>query len=286
MSRNLYRASIAIGAFVLASAAVLPTALAHAAYESSDPANGSSVSSPPSRITAEFTEPVTEDSRLQVFDPCGTQVDNGDSLIAADRITVTMSGDKQGTYTVNFGVISAVDAHPTNGSFTFTSTSGEFCPGEEPVEEEPAGGGSGGGSASGSAGAGGGSGGSGSGGSGSSGARSSTATDGGSSAGTGSGNGGRGSSGEGRTRDDSLNLGRDRGDRAGTGTMGEMEHSGGVALGTTTTSASEGTDVWDGVPMIPFVVAMFVAAVMGGAGGLVYANILPPPRRKDTGFPS
>lgn len=109
---------------------------AHAAYESSDPANDSTVSSPPSRVTAEFTEPVVDGSYLAVYDPCGARVDNGDSLVAADRITVSMSADKQGRYRVTFKVVSSVDGHPTSGEFGFTSSGGSPCPGAEPEEPE------------------------------------------------------------------------------------------------------------------------------------------------------
>ena len=112
---------------------LLPTkAQAHAAYEASDPGNGATVSSPPQRVTADFTEPVIDDSTLEIFDPCGAQVDNGDSVVAADRVTVTMSGDKGGTYTVVFAVVSSVDGHPTNGEFEFSSSGGAPCPSDEP----------------------------------------------------------------------------------------------------------------------------------------------------------
>lgn len=243
-----------------------PSALAHAAYESSDPANGASVSSPPSRITAEFTEPVTEDSRLQVFDPCGAQVDNGDSLVAADRITVTVSADKQGTYSVQFGVISAVDSHPTNGTFTFTSTGGEPCPGEEPAEEEPAAeGGSGGG--------------------GGGGAQTSSSSG-------GSGNTAAGSSGgqEARAararaegsrpaaRDQARGPERQRSDRSNADDPTSTESANEIAAGTASATETDVRKIWEGIPLLAFLIAMLVAAAIGGAGGLVYAGIMGPRR--------
>lgn len=127
----------AAAAPVLLLSAFTGLASAHAAYEGSDPANGSTVSSPPSRVIAEFTEPVVQDSLLEVYDPCGVRVDNGDSIVASDRITVTMSGDKQGTYTVVFNVVSAVDGHNTSGDFTFSSSGGAACPGAQPEEPQP-----------------------------------------------------------------------------------------------------------------------------------------------------
>lgn len=132
---------------------VLPVspAWAHAAYKDSGPADKSSVSSPPSEVWAEFTEPPSQSSRLEIFDPCGEQVDLGSSNVTAYRITTGMSADKTGTYTVRFYVTSDLDSHPTTGSFSFTSTGGAPCPGSEgdaQADERPAddGGGAGDGS--------------------------------------------------------------------------------------------------------------------------------------------
>ncbi|HVF52280.1 MAG TPA: copper resistance CopC family protein [Actinomycetota bacterium] len=122
----------------LASIAVLAVdASAHAAYESSDPPSDGTVSSPPPRVTVDFTEPVVDDSLLSITDPCGRQVDNRDSFVAADRITVTMSGEAAGRYTVAFDVVSAVDGHPTRGRFNFTSTGGSPCPDAAPAPDDP-----------------------------------------------------------------------------------------------------------------------------------------------------
>jgi len=117
-------------------------ASAHAAYKESNPANKSSVSSPPFEVWADFTEPPAQSSRLEIYDPCGERVDSGSWNITAYRITASMSSDKKGTYTARFYVTSDLDSHITTGSFTFTSTGGEFCPGavEEPAqpsEEKP-----------------------------------------------------------------------------------------------------------------------------------------------------
>ena len=126
--------------FMLAALAVVVApspAGAHAAYESSDPTDGATVSSPPERIIADFTEPLAPGSTMDVVDPCGAPVDNDDPFIASDRLTVTMSGDKQGTYSVAWSAISSIDGHHTTGSFSFTSSGGEPCPGTEPEPEEP-----------------------------------------------------------------------------------------------------------------------------------------------------
>ncbi|MBA2725471.1 MAG: copper resistance protein CopC, partial [Actinobacteria bacterium] len=80
---------------------VLPTspAFAHAAYKESSPADKSTVSSPPTEVWAEFTEPPAQSSQLEIYDPCGERVDSGSASILAYRMTTTMSSDRQGTYT-------------------------------------------------------------------------------------------------------------------------------------------------------------------------------------------
>ena len=112
------------------------TALAHAAYESSDPADGATVSSPPSQVTANYTEPLAEgDSYMDVTDPCGRDV-GGATSITADSMTVSMSGTAEGEYVVKWRARSTVDNHVTTGDFSFTSNGGDPCPGEETEPEE------------------------------------------------------------------------------------------------------------------------------------------------------
>ena len=132
------RTCLAMGLIVMLMGVTAAPAFAHAAYKESSPADGSTVSSPPAEVWAEFTEPPesSEASRLEVYDPCGTRVDSGGTTASGYRMTTSMSADKQGEYTVIFQVVSALDGHPTKGQFTFTSTGGALCPGtEEPAEQ-------------------------------------------------------------------------------------------------------------------------------------------------------
>lgn len=144
------RSAIAIALGLLLVGSLVSTASAHAAYKDSNPADGATVSSPPSEVWAEFTEPPesSEASRLEVYDPCGARVDTGGTTASGYRMTTAMSADKQGKYTVVFQVVSALDGHPTKGQFTFTSTGGAPCPGSgekpEPTENEGSGSGNGG----------------------------------------------------------------------------------------------------------------------------------------------
>lgn len=51
------------------------------------------MSSPPSEVWAEFTEPPAPGSTLKVYDGCGAQVDNGDSRVEGFRFGRTAGGD-------------------------------------------------------------------------------------------------------------------------------------------------------------------------------------------------
>ncbi|HYP23565.1 MAG TPA: copper resistance protein CopC, partial [Actinomycetota bacterium] len=60
MTRTKVTLAGAAAAAILVAAA--PAVLAHAAYKSSNPADKSTVATPPTQVTAEFTEPLTEAS--------------------------------------------------------------------------------------------------------------------------------------------------------------------------------------------------------------------------------
>jgi methionine-rich copper-binding protein CopC len=244
--------ALILGALI--GVALIPQqSLAHAAYKDSDPKDGETVSSPPSRVTAEFTEQIVEDySYLEVFDPCGRQVDNRDSLVVHDRITLSISGEARGVYVVRFNVVSAVDGHPTVGSFDFTASGGSECPAQKPppAQQEASSGGKGPGSS----------------------------TD------AGSGTSAAPVSGSSGSRDNSP-----RGD-AGTKVRGKRtgerdaprardEETAGDALAAASPSPEQRrASVWEGIPMGWFAVALGMAAIVGAAGGFVYAGIVGPRR--------
>jgi methionine-rich copper-binding protein CopC len=128
---HVRKLTAAFGIAVLSGSSVLlfsGTGMAHAAYEYSEPNDGDKVSSPPAEVMANYTEPLSEGSYLKVYDPCGDKVDSGDVRIFNDEMTVSMEGDKSGSYRVDWLAISDIDPHSTRGSFTFTATSGETCP--------------------------------------------------------------------------------------------------------------------------------------------------------------
>ncbi|HYO61166.1 MAG TPA: copper resistance protein CopC, partial [Actinomycetota bacterium] len=223
-----------------------------------------------SQITAEFTEPLTDSSSMSVFDPCGSQVDHGDSNPNGYNMSVSMSGDKAGTYTVQFKAQSALDAHVTSGSFTFTSSGGDPCPGSEPPPD-PGGGGSGGGGGGGSGGGGSGEGGSGGGrGGGTPQDPAAPAAPGGSeTAGSGGGGAGRGNGGGSAT-----GTPRARSNPRSTGGGRQAP----VAIQNTgSTAPAEQPAPWD-LPLSGVAMAFALCVMIGAAGGRVYAGIVAPPR--------
>ncbi len=126
------RALALVGSLLLVGALAHP-AQAHATYRASSPAKEESVPSAPSEIWVEFTEQPTEDSKLEVFDPCGERVDSGRYEISVvpsqNRITTSIDSGRRGVFRVDWSVLSNEDGHPTAGSFTFTSAGGDPCPG-------------------------------------------------------------------------------------------------------------------------------------------------------------
>ncbi len=243
----------------VAGAVLLPAApaLGHAAYKGSDPPDGGRVGSPPSRVTAEFTEPLAGGSYLQVTDPCGKRVDAGDVSITGYTMSVSMNGDAAGRYVVFYRAHSQLDPHVTQGEFDFSASQGERCPGSEPEREVAAapetggGGGGGGGSAGASTGSGTGS---------ANTAPASSASDAAQSGNNGSGN--RSSGATSSSRRDRSGFQPKRATVPNIAAAPERE--------------SETKSVWDGIRLESFLTGLMLAAIIGAAGGKIYAGIMGP----------
>lgn len=236
---------VVIGLVTLMS---VTSALAHATYKSSNPDDESTVSSPPSQITAEFTEPMTGGSYMDVTDPCGRDVGSGSSQTGTS-MSVQSSGTAAGRYVV-FWSAHSIDGHVTEGEFTFTSTGGDACPGEE-EEEVDAGGGGGGGPGNGGSSDGGG-----------------DSTDGGDSGSTG------GHAGHSKG---SRSQGEGAGNQDGRG--GGSPGSGGGDDSTTALADGPRSDVPDapsaleGIPLDGLLITLAVAALIGAAAGKIYVSL-------------
>ena len=120
------------------------TASAHAALESTDPADGSVLKSAPRTVTLTFSESVALlDDSFRVYDPDNRRVRTSSAhhaKDAGDTASVTLPAKLgTGTYTVAWRVVSA-DSHPVSGAFTFsigkpsaTTTPIATAPTEDPL---------------------------------------------------------------------------------------------------------------------------------------------------------
>lgn len=120
------------------------TASAHAALESTDPADGSVLKSAPRTLTLTFSESVALlDDSFRVYDPDNRRVRTSSAhhaKDAGDTASVTLPAKLgTGTFTVAWRVVSA-DSHPVSGAFTFsigkpsaTTTAITTAPTEEPL---------------------------------------------------------------------------------------------------------------------------------------------------------
>src|SRR5215213_9564974 len=95
-------------------------ALAHALYVKSEPASGARFV-PPGQIQIAFTEAVEADlSKIEVLDSTRKRVDRDDtSPVPGDprSLVVSVGEISDGTYTVSWNALSAVDGHVTQGLF-------------------------------------------------------------------------------------------------------------------------------------------------------------------------
>lgn len=246
-------------------AALAAPAVAHAAYKSSDPPDDGRVSSPPSEVTATFSEPLAGGSFLEITDPCGDRVDGGDVRIVGYDMSVSMSGAAAGRYTVFYRAHSTLDPHVTQGTFGFTAASGDSCAGDEGPSGQNSSGSASSGSAS-----------SGDGGSGSAAAQSSS---GGSDSGDGSSD--RVSSTEKGSDERQRSDGGKNRNRSATasgsgpgGTRGGRDDE--VDLAAADEPQLEAPSVWEGIRLEPFLTGLLLAAIIGAAGGKMYAGIMGP----------
>lgn len=242
---------LAVSLLLLAFLAVFPrTAFAHPAYKDSDPKAGATVAGPPAELWIDFTESI-EGGTIEIVDPCGERADHGEAEmnITSDRLTKGMHGDKAGTYTVFWRVLGS-DSHPTRGQFTFSSSGGDSCPvAEEDEPDRPP---------------------------------------------------------ERRERDDDITVvddtdtsetartERDATDRPSRASNSaeetrprrdrspeEDDGAGDQLLAqdeTGETNQTSAKSIWDGIPIGDFLVALAIAALIGAAGGRIYAGILGPRR--------
>jgi hypothetical protein len=125
------RLALQVAGAALLVVASATTAVAHAELESSSPAAGANLDSPPDEVALTFSEELDPDaSSFTVTDAHGVDVGTGSvDLDVADRNVVTgeVAIDEPGIYTVAYTVTS-VDGHEVSGSFGFGFDSDEEVP--------------------------------------------------------------------------------------------------------------------------------------------------------------
>jgi len=110
-----------------------PAAAAHGSLRASEPAGGASLARPPQAVTLRFSEaPDATLSSIRVLDATARAVAGGRPERVPGRpleLRVPLHRLRDGTYTVSWRTISAVDGHPTAGTFAFgVGTGGPVLP--------------------------------------------------------------------------------------------------------------------------------------------------------------
>jgi len=92
---------------------------AHALLDHASPRVGATMSTAPREVTVWFTQKLEAAfSGLKVTNAAGQRIDTGSTRVNGNVISVTLRPGGTGTYRVDWTVLS-VDAHTTEGSFTF-----------------------------------------------------------------------------------------------------------------------------------------------------------------------
>lgn len=119
--------SAVLGAMILVSALVgsAVPASAHDAAESTSPAPGSTVATPPDKVSITFNKnPLTLGSQIVVTDAAGNSWADGAVEIVDNVASQKLKpGAPAGAFTVAWRVVSS-DSHPIEGTFSFTATAG------------------------------------------------------------------------------------------------------------------------------------------------------------------
>ncbi|WP_018639968.1 copper resistance CopC family protein [Parafrankia elaeagni] len=99
-------------------------AWAHSSVLRTEPGNGSTLATPPDRISLVFNEPVwTDYATVAVTGSDGRQVETGQPQVVETTLSVGLPDLATGGYHVTWRVVSA-DGHPISGEFSFTVAGG------------------------------------------------------------------------------------------------------------------------------------------------------------------
>lgn len=97
------------------------------------PREGARLGAPPDEVVIDFTEPPTSEFRLQVLDGCGNDTLD-DAEVRNRTITASLAAGQPGEWTVLSSVISGLDGHQTNDSFSFAVRGPRDCSQDAPAD--------------------------------------------------------------------------------------------------------------------------------------------------------
>src|SRR6266850_409636 len=120
---KMYIFAAAVVAIAMSNAIVTS---AHSFPESQTPSAGQKVSSPPAEVTINFDAPIEKlFAKLEVTGADGKNETAGAPQISDDgrHMSIKVASLKPGYYTVKWAVV-GIDTHHTEGSYTFSISSG------------------------------------------------------------------------------------------------------------------------------------------------------------------
>lgn len=101
-------------------------AAAHGDLQGTFPEKGSKLNRPPVHLIINFTEPPSKQSVVSVEDGCSDEVVD-EVEFQGNAGHVYLSGGEAGKWKVSYEVVSAVDGHKTDGSYSLTVTGKPDC---------------------------------------------------------------------------------------------------------------------------------------------------------------
>lgn len=112
--------------------------LAHGDLRSTQPEAGSTTPRIPRHISIDFTEAPTGRPEIGIVDGCRRPVAAGVTRVEEGQVHVAVDRSAQpGKFSVNYRIVSAVDGHPSKGSYKFTVNGKRDCSPDEPAKETP-----------------------------------------------------------------------------------------------------------------------------------------------------